>query len=80
MKAFNWRYEAVHVQEVAFTASMGVVAVLSRDNPAFSFPAILWAFAALFVFNLGYHAALRRWGDSPVVPLSSMGVNSFAEI
>lgn len=76
VKAFSWRYEAVHVQEVAFTASMGVVAVLSRDNPAFSFPAILWAFAALFAFNLGYHAVLRKRGDSPVVPLVSMGVNT----
>lgn len=76
MKSSGWRYEAVRTQEVAFSASMAVVAVLSRDNPAFLFPQVLWAFAALFTFNLGYHAALRRWGESPVVPLASMGVNT----
>lgn len=66
----RWR-----AQEVAFSASMAVVAVFSRDNPQLVFPNVLWAFAALLAFNLAYHVALRRRGEYWAVPLVSMAVN-----
>ncbi|MBI2385740.1 MAG: HAMP domain-containing histidine kinase [Elusimicrobia bacterium] len=55
---------------------MGAVAVLSRDNPHFSSPGILWAFAGLLAFNLAYQLALRRRGEVWFVPMVSMAVNT----
>jgi|CXWL01.1.fsa_nt_gi signal transduction histidine kinase len=65
---------ALHYQEIMFSIVMSVVAVLARDNPLVRFPDILWAFALLLAFNLGYHRLLRTRGGA-VVPLVSMAVN-----
>lgn len=62
-------------QEIAFSVCMAAMAVLVRDNPAYS-PNLLWAFAALLVFNLGYHVALRRRGETWYVPMISMAANT----
>ena len=62
-------------QEIAFSLCMAAVAILVRDNPAYS-PNLLWAFAALMVFNLAYHVALRRRGETWYVPMASMAVNT----
>ncbi|MDE2490708.1 MAG: hypothetical protein KGM24_07660 [Elusimicrobia bacterium] len=61
-------------QEIAFSVCMGGVALLARGDPDFS-PQLLWAFAALLAFNLGYHVLLRRRGDEWTIPLISMAVN-----
>lgn len=53
---------------------MAGVAVLVRDNPAYS-SHLLWAFAALLAFNLAYHVVLRRHGDTWHVPMISMAAN-----
>ncbi|MDD5658093.1 MAG: hypothetical protein PHF00_12655 [Elusimicrobia bacterium] len=66
--------EAVLAQEIAFSASMGVVVLFSRGNPALVYPRILWVFAGLLIFNLGYHALLRR-GVGRLIPLASIAVN-----
>jgi len=63
-------------QEIAFSICMGAVAVLGRDNPHFSPPSILWAFAGLLAFNLAYQLALRRRGEVWFVPMISMAVNT----
>lgn len=63
-------------QEIAFSICMGAVAVLGRDNPHFSSPGILWAFAGLLAFNLAYQLALRRRGEIWFVPMISMAVNT----
>ncbi|MBI2789157.1 MAG: hypothetical protein HYX59_10785 [Elusimicrobia bacterium] len=63
-------------QEIAFSICMGAVAVLGRDNPHFSSPGILWAFAGLLAFNLAYQLALRRRGEVWFVPMISMAVNT----
>lgn len=68
--------DAFRYQEIAFSICMGAVAVLGRENPHFSSPGILWAFAALLAFNLAYQLALRKRGDVWVVPLISMAVNA----
>lgn len=62
-------------QEIAFSICMGAVALLGRDNPRFSSPGILWAFAGLLVFNLAYQLVLRKSGDAWYVPMVSMAVN-----
>lgn len=62
-------------QEIAFSLCMAAMAVLVRDNPAYS-PNLLWAFAALMVFNLAYHVALRRRGETWYVPMISMAANT----
>ncbi|MFA6091987.1 MAG: hypothetical protein WCU88_05135 [Elusimicrobiota bacterium] len=64
------------VQEIVFSLSMGIVAVLSRDNPMLIFPNVLWAFAAVFVFNLGYQVLLRRKSEFWLVPMVSVAVNT----
>ncbi len=61
-------------QEIAFSLCMAGVAVLLRNGPQAS-GGLLWAFAALLAFNLGYHMVLRRRGDLWFVPLVSMAVN-----
>lgn len=66
---------AFRYQEIAFSICMGAVALLGRDNPRFSSPGILWAFAGLLVFNLGYQLALRKGEDVWYVPMASMAVN-----
>lgn len=66
---------AFKYQEIAFSICMGSVAVLGRDNPQFSSPGILWAFAGLLAFNLVYQLALRVRGDVWYVPMASMAVN-----
>ncbi|MCR4296983.1 MAG: hypothetical protein NUW21_15740, partial [Elusimicrobia bacterium] len=66
---------AFRYQEIAFSICMGAVALLGRDDPQFSSPGILWAFAGLLVFNLGYQLALRKGGDVWYVPMASMAVN-----
>ena len=63
-------------QEIAFSICMGAVAVLGRENPHFSSPGILWSFAGLLAFNLGYQLALRRRGEVWFVPMISMAVNT----
>ena len=68
--------DAFHYQEIAFSICMGAVAILGRDNPAYSSPGILWAFALLLAFNLGYQIVLRRKGELWVVPMVSMAVNT----
>lgn len=65
---------ALHYQEILLSIVMSVVAMLGRDNPLVRFPDILWAFAAMLVFNLSYHRLLRRRGGA-IVPLLSMAVN-----
>lgn len=67
---------AFKYQEIAFSICMGTVAVVGRDNPHFSMPGILWAFASLLGFNLLYQLALRKRGDVWYVPMISMAVNS----
>lgn len=62
-------------QEVAFSLCMAAVAVLVRDNPAYS-PNLLWSFAALLAFNLAYHVLLRREGEAWYVPMVSMAANT----
>ena len=62
-------------QEIAFSVCMAAVAILVRDNPEYS-PNLLWAFAALMAFNLAYHMALRRRGETWYVPMVSMAVNT----
>ncbi|MFI5361588.1 MAG: hypothetical protein ACHQ49_06435 [Elusimicrobiota bacterium] len=62
-------------QEIAFSVCMAAVAILVRDNPAYS-PDLLWAFAALMTFNLAYHVALRRRGEAWYVPMLSMAANT----
>jgi signal transduction histidine kinase len=61
-------------QEIAFSVCMAAVAILLRDGPQAS-GGLLWAFAALLAFNLGYHLVLRRRADLWYVPLISMAVN-----
>ncbi|MEK7656435.1 MAG: hypothetical protein AAB412_01635 [Elusimicrobiota bacterium] len=75
MKITQWGREAISAQEIVFSISMGTVAVLGRENPSFALPGILWVFAALLAFNLGYHLFLRR-DASWVVPLVSIAVNT----
>ena len=67
---------ALRHQEIAFSISMGAVAVLGRDNPLFVFPELLIAFAVLLGFNLLYQMALRRRGETWYVPMISMAVNA----
>jgi|GEM_PF-1957019 len=67
---------ALRHQEIAFSISMGAVAVLGRENPLFIFPELLVAFAVLLGFNLLYQMALRRRGETWYVPMISMAVNS----
>lgn len=67
---------AFRYQEIAFSICMGAVALLGRDNPQFSSPGILWAFAGLLVFNLGYQLALRKGADVWYVPMVSMAANT----
>ncbi len=62
-------------QEIAFSLCMAAVAILLRDNPAYS-PNLLWAFAVLLVFNLAYHILLRRRGEAWYVPMFSMAANT----
>ncbi|HEX4046815.1 MAG TPA: hypothetical protein VH309_03225, partial [Elusimicrobiota bacterium] len=62
-------------QEIAFSLCMAAVAILVKDNPAYS-PNLLWAFAALLAFNLAYHVALRRQGEAWYVPMVSMAANT----
>ena len=62
-------------QEIAFSIAMGVVAILSRDNPVVVYPQILWAFEALLAFNLAYHYVLKRHGAVWFVPLVSLAAN-----
>lgn len=62
-------------QEIAFSLCMAAVAILVRDNPAYS-PNLLWAFAGLMAFNLAYHVVLRRRGETWYVPMTSMAVNT----
>ena len=76
MKADSPGQAAFKHQEIAFSICMGAVALLGRDNPHFSSPGILWAFAALLAFNLAYQLALRKRGDVWVVPMISMAVNT----
>jgi len=38
-------------ENAAFAIMMALAAVLSRDNPLFVYPAILWAFLAFFILN-----------------------------
>jgi signal transduction histidine kinase len=64
------------VQEIAFSVCMGVVAVLSKGNPMLDFPEVLWAFAALLGFNLGYQILLRRRGEFWLVPMVSIAANA----
>lgn len=66
---------AFRYQEIAFSICMGAVAVVGRGNPHFHSPGILWAFAALLVFNLAYQLALRTHGEDWYVPMISMAVN-----
>lgn len=66
---------AFRYQEIAFSLCMGAVAILGRENPRFSSPGILWAFAALLLFNLAYQLALRKRGEDWYVPMISMAVN-----
>ncbi|MBI2384467.1 MAG: response regulator [Elusimicrobia bacterium] len=65
---------ALQYQEIVFSLAMGVVAMLGRDNPLVRYPDILWAFAAMLAFNLGYHRLLRARGGT-AAPLVSMAVN-----
>lgn len=65
---------ALQHQEIVFSLLMLVVALLGRGNPLIRYPDLLWAFAGMLAFNLGYHRLLRR-GDSAVVPLVSTAVN-----
>lgn len=67
---------AFKYQEIAFSICMGTVAVVGRNNPHFSMPGILWAFAGLLAFNLLYQLALRVRGDVWYVPMTSMAVNT----
>lgn len=67
---------AFQYQEIAFSICMGAVAVLGRDNPYYSAPGILWAFASLLAFNLAYQLALRKRGDVRLVPMISMAANT----
>lgn len=69
-------HAAFQFQEIAFSICMGSVAILGRENPQFSFPGVLWAFAALLAFNLAYQVALRTRGDLWYVPMVSMAVNT----
>ena len=69
-------HSAFKFQEIAFSICMGAVAVLGRNNPHFSSPGILWAFAGLLAFNLAYQLALRRRGEVWFVPMISMAVNT----
>lgn len=69
-------HSAFKFQEIAFSICMGAVAVMGRDNPHFSSPGILWAFAGLLAFNLAYQLALRRRGEVWFVPMISMAVNT----
>jgi signal transduction histidine kinase len=62
-------------QELAFVIAMGIVAVLGRDNPDVVYPQVLWAFEALFVFNLLYHYLLRRFGGRWEIALPSLAGN-----
>ncbi len=62
-------------QEVAFSVCMAAVAVLVRDNPAYS-PHLLWGFAGLLTFNLLYHWLLRTKGESWYIPMISMAANT----
>jgi signal transduction histidine kinase len=65
---------ALHYQEILFSLVMSVVAVLGRGNPLVRAPEILWAFAGMLAFNLGYHRLLRA-GAGATAPLISMAVN-----
>lgn len=62
-------------QEIAFSVCMAAVAILVRGNPLYS-PNLLWGFAALLAFNLAYHMALRRRGETWYVPMISMAANT----
>lgn len=62
-------------QEIVFSIMMGVIAILSRDNPLIVFPQVLWAFEALLGFNLAYHVLLRRYKNLWYVPLISVAAN-----
>lgn len=65
---------ALRHQEVLFTLVMGVIALLSRENPLVRAPDILWAFAAMLGFNLASHRALRV-GRGPAAALLSVAAN-----
>ncbi len=69
-------HEFIRKQEIVFSICMGLIAFLGRDNPMFSYPDFLWAFAAFMLFNLLYHRLLRRNADNFVVPFVSIAVNS----
>lgn len=66
---------AFHNQEVSFSLCMAAVAVLARDNPAYS-SKLPEAFALLLAFNLVYCVILRKRGDAWVVPMLSMAANT----
>lgn len=65
---------ALRHQEIVFSLVMGVIALLSRDNPLVRTPDILWAFAAMLAFNLASHRALRE-GGVPAAALVSVAAN-----
>lgn len=65
---------ALRHQEILFSLVMGVIALLSRDNPLVRTPDILWAFAAMLAFNFASHRALRA-GGGPAGPLLSVATN-----
>lgn len=65
---------ALQHQEIIFSLLMLVVALMGRGNPLIRYPDLLWAFAVMLAFNLGYHRLLRR-GEGAVVPLVSTAVN-----
>lgn len=66
---------ALQYQEILFSLVMSVVAIIGRDNPLVRYPDILWAFAAMLVFNLLYYRFLRL-GRGARVALVSMAVNT----
>lgn len=65
---------ALRHQEVIFSLIMGVIALLSRENPLVRAPGILWAFAAMLAFNFAFHRALRA-ARGPAAPLVSVAAN-----
>src|SRR2546426_4895608 len=67
--------KAFRHQEIVFSLMMGVIAILSRDNPLITYPEILWTFEGLLGFNLAYHFLLKRQNGRWWIPLVSMAAN-----
>lgn len=66
--------DALRHQEILFSLLVGVIALLSRDNPLVRMQGLLWSFAAMLAFNLGSHRALRA-ARGPAPALLSVSAN-----